>query len=100
VDETSKDLSNIMKSSPKNNVIQRQGIHEMLIHPCSTKKCQRWQEEDKKEAAAELLKYRSTFVEVWLKALGFHDATPALLEEVLGEENCVHSDPCLYLFSG
>ncbi|CAM6022690.1 unnamed protein product, partial [Sphagnum balticum] len=44
-------------------------------------------EEDKKEAAAELLKYRSTFVEVWLQALGFHDATPALLEEVLGKEN-------------
>ncbi|CAM6022696.1 unnamed protein product [Sphagnum balticum] len=44
-------------------------------------------EEDKKEAAEELLKYRSTFVEVWLKALGFHDATPALLEEVLGKEN-------------
>ncbi|KAH8960087.1 hypothetical protein BDL97_06G112400 [Sphagnum fallax] len=40
-------------------------------------------EEDKKEAAAKLLKYRSTFVEAWLKALGLHDATPALLEEVL-----------------
>ncbi|CAK9275274.1 unnamed protein product [Sphagnum jensenii] len=40
-------------------------------------------EEDKKEAAAKLLKYMSTFVEAWLKALGLHDATPALLEEVL-----------------
>ncbi|CAM6075171.1 unnamed protein product, partial [Sphagnum tenellum] len=40
-------------------------------------------EEDKKEAAAKLLKYRSTFVEAWLKAFGLHDATPALLEEIL-----------------
>ncbi len=43
------------------------------------------QEEDKKEAAAELLKYTDTFRMAWRRGLGSYDATPAAIENAVGK---------------
>lgn len=41
-----------------------------------------WQEEEKKEATAELLKYRDSFYAAWTKALGFNNGAPATVIDV------------------
>jgi hypothetical protein len=39
-------------------------------------------EEEKKEATAELLKYRDSFFVAWTKALGFNNGAPATVIDV------------------
>jgi len=53
-----------------------------------------WQDEDKKEAATELLKYDLTFLEAWCEGINYYDATKADIDHAVGRHS-VHSPPII-----